>query len=60
MAKPLKEAGLREVDALRRRVARQLSLKRITALDATILDRKINELEKFIKDMEEQGRGETR
>ena len=54
MAKGLKTAGLREVDALRRRVARQLSLRRITPIDAVILDKMINNLEKAIRDMEEQ------
>lgn len=55
MAKGLKSAGLRELDALRRRVSRQLSLHRISPLDGFTLNKKIDDLEKHIKEMEENG-----
>ena len=53
MAKGLKTAGLREVDALRRRVARQLSLQRIQSLDAVVLNKKLDDIGRHINEMEE-------
>lgn len=53
MAKPLKQAGLREAEALLRRVRRQHGLGRISSLDTHILERKVGEIIKYIKDMQE-------
>ena len=53
MAKPLKLAGLRESEALLRRVRRQHSLGRISSLDSNILERKVGEIIKYIQGMEE-------
>ena len=59
MAKGLKTAGLREVDALRRRVARQLSLQRIQSLDAVVLNKKLDDIGRHISEMEERENGQA-
>lgn len=54
MARPLKDAGLREAASLRRRVGRQLALGRITPDDAAYLTTRLNEIESRIVSMWEQ------
>lgn len=53
MAKPLKEAGLRELEIFQRRVRRQHSLGRIADLDFESLERKVSELIKKVNDIME-------
>jgi hypothetical protein len=53
MMRPLKEAGIKEVEALRRRVRRQYSLGRIYLADMEFLDIRLNEIETRIVTMRE-------
>lgn len=53
MARPLKDAGLREVQALRRRTGRQLALGRILPEDAEYIERRLKEVEARIVSMME-------
>lgn len=54
MARPLKDAGMREVAALRRRVGRQLALGRILPADAAYIDSRLKEVEARIVSMREE------
>lgn len=54
MARPLKDAGLREAAALRRRTGRQLALGRILPQDAEYIDTRLKEVEARIVSMHEE------
>lgn len=58
MAKALKDAGIDEVTALRRRINRQLSLDRIGDADATYLLEHLQLIQERIEYMYEQKKGE--
>jgi hypothetical protein len=53
MARPLKDAGLREVAALRRRARRQLTLARVLPEDAAYIIVRCDEIEARIVSMQE-------
>lgn len=55
MAKSLKEAGVKELDAFKRRVRRQLALERISKPDHDALIEHVDEMEAIISRMEEKG-----
>lgn len=55
MAKPLKEAGVKELEGFRKRVRRQHSLGRITNESHALLERKVNDLITYINIMPEAG-----
>lgn len=55
MAAPLKTAGLRELTALRRRVARQAAMERIGWDDAKYINTRLDEIEARIIAMREEG-----
>lgn len=55
MAASLKTNGLREVEALRKRVRRQFAMERISGQDAEILLDHINKIEAHIISMREEG-----
>lgn len=55
MAKSLKSAGLEELAALKRRVTRQLALKRIARPDHDDLVEHIDAIEARIVEMREEG-----
>lgn len=54
MAKSLKDAGTRELEALEKRVRRQQALDRIEAADTKELLRRISALKAYIREMDEQ------
>lgn len=54
MVKPLKSNGLQEVDGLRKRVRRQYSLDRIGRDDALYIEKRCDEIERRIIDMNEE------
>lgn len=51
--RPLKDAGLAEVGALRRRTRRQLALGRVLPADAEYIVRRLDEVEARIVSMQE-------
>lgn len=51
--RPLKDAGLAEVQALRRRTRRQLAMSRIGKADFEYIDRRLDEVEAKIVSMQE-------
>lgn len=53
MARPLKDAGMREVGSLRRRTRRQLALGRILPHDAAYITGRLDEIEARIVSMHE-------
>ncbi len=53
MARPLKDAGMREVGSLRRRVRRQLALGRVLPQDAAYLIDLLDKVEARIVQMQE-------
>ncbi len=55
MAAPLKTAGLRELEALRKRVRRQFAMERISGVDAEYMLTRLNEVEAYIVKMREEG-----
>jgi hypothetical protein len=55
MAAPLKTAGLRELEALRKRVRRQFAMERITGADAEYILTRLNEVEAYVIKMREEG-----
>lgn len=54
MARPLKDAGIRECDSLRRRTRRQLALGRILPHDAAYITTRLDEIEARIVSMHEE------
>jgi len=55
MAAPLKTAGLRELEALRKRVRRQFAMERISGVDAEYMLTRLDEVEAYIIKMREEG-----
>jgi hypothetical protein len=55
MARSIKTQGMVELDALRKRVRRQLALRRIRPDDCDWLVTKLNEVEAYIVKMDEKG-----
>ncbi len=55
MAAPLKTAGLRELEALRKRVRRQFAMERISGADTEYILERLNEVEAYIIKMREEG-----
>lgn len=55
MAKPLKTAGMQELEAFRRRVMRQFSMERIKRADANKILDHITQIEKVVTEMWEDG-----
>ena len=55
MAAPLKTAGLRELEALRKRTRRQLAMERIAPVDADYILDRLDEVEVRIIEMREEG-----
>lgn len=55
MAASLKTAGLRELEALRRRVRRQFAMERISGQDTEFLIKRLDEIEAHIIKMREEG-----
>lgn len=55
MAAPLKTAGLRELEALRRRAKRQLAMERVAAADVDYIVKRLDEIEARIISMREEG-----
>jgi len=55
MALPLKTAGLGELAAFKRRVTRQLGLRRISRVDHDYIVERIDEIEARITTMREEG-----
>jgi hypothetical protein len=53
MTRPLKDVGVREVAALRRRTRRLLAMGRILPLDAEFIVRRLDEIEARIVQMHE-------
>lgn len=51
--RPLKDAGLAEVQALRRRARRQLAMERIGKADFEYIDTRLDEVEARIVSMQE-------
>jgi hypothetical protein len=51
--RPLKDAGLQEVQQLRRRVRRQHAMERIYKADAEFIDTRLDEIEARIVSMQE-------
>lgn len=54
MAKPLKVAGLQESEALRRRVRRQLAMRRIAKTDADYLIDLLDQFDARVVEMREE------
>jgi muramoyltetrapeptide carboxypeptidase LdcA involved in peptidoglycan recycling len=55
MAAPLKTAGLRELEALRKRVKRQFAMERIGGHDAQEILTHLDQIEAIIVKMREEG-----
>jgi hypothetical protein len=55
MAAPLKTAGLREVEALRKRAKRQFAMERISGADTEFILTRLDEIEARIVGMREEG-----
>lgn len=55
MAAPLKTAGLRELEALRKRAKRQLAMERADRSDIEYITTRIDEIEARIIKMREEG-----
>lgn len=53
MAKPLKEAGISEIEQFEKRVRRQHTLMRITSADSRALLRMTSMMKNYVNDMEE-------
>ena len=55
MAAPLKTAGLRELEALRKRVKRQFAMERIGGHEAHEIQTRLDQIEAIIVKMREEG-----
>jgi hypothetical protein len=55
MAAPLKTAGLRELEALRKRVRRQFAMERISGHDEVFIMDHLDQIEARIISMREEG-----